>query len=375
MEKVKFNNGKLTVLQISDAQDMHWVRKTMLRMLEKACERVNPDLIVFTGDNILGNHLCDQRFGSGQRNLSRSEEYEILKTALHHILDIPEKRGIPFAAIFGNHDDRNSFSKDEQADIFRECMMNRGFENTGELCGTYCLPVYSSDGEKRITNFWMLDTARYDKEQDQCFEEITDVQVDWFRKESEKLKAENGGKPYPSLMFMHIPFEQITNLYDRCGKENAELEFDGVYYRFKESASGKLGEPSSAVADDSGMYAAVLADGGIKGIISGHDHRNCFTGEYDGIKFVATPCASFRCYGNETRGVRVFEIDEKTPDQFNTYTLNYTDLCGSGVLSKLRYFCDADEMEKPKFAVLCAAATAAAATAVIAGIKKLTVNS
>ena len=119
MEKIKFNNGKLTILQISDPQDTQWVRRTMLTMLNKACDKVNPDLIIFTGDNILGNHLCDMRFGSKQRKLSREAEFKILETAIHHITNIPEKRNIPFAIIFGNHDDRNSFTKDEQADIYR----------------------------------------------------------------------------------------------------------------------------------------------------------------------------------------------------------------------------------------------------------------
>ena len=143
MEKVKFNNGKLRILQISDAQDLHWVRKTMLRMLENACDDLKPDLIVFTGDNILGNHLRDYRFSSKKKDMSKAEEFELMKTALAHILDIPEARNIPFAVIYGNHDDMNSFTGDEQAEIIRSYSMNRGFENTGDLCGTYRLPVYS----------------------------------------------------------------------------------------------------------------------------------------------------------------------------------------------------------------------------------------
>ena len=365
MEKVKFNNGKLTVLQISDAQDMHWVRKAMLIMIENACERVKPDLIVFTGDNVLGNHLCDYRFTDRKKNLTENEEYEILKKALKHIIDIPERKNIPFAAIFGNHDDWNSVTKEKHADIFRQSSMNRGLENRNGLCGTYCLPIYSSDGENRVMNFWMLDTAGYDKKRDACYEKITEEQVDWFKKESDKLKSENGGKPYPSLVFMHIPFKQITELYEECDKNNSQLEAEGRYYRLKPCSSGKLGELSSVLTDDSGMYNAIIEDSGVKGIVSGHDHRNCFTGEYDGMKFIATPCASFRCYGNETRGVRVFEIDEKSPEKFKTYTLSYTDLCGNGVISKLRYLRDADEMEKVKHTVIAFSAAIAAGVSII----------
>ena len=62
--KIKFKNGKIRVMQVSDPQDLQFVRPTMIRMLNKAYDTLNPDLIVLTGDNILGNHLCDARIGS-----------------------------------------------------------------------------------------------------------------------------------------------------------------------------------------------------------------------------------------------------------------------------------------------------------------------
>ena len=63
-EKLKFNkNGKFTILQVSDAQDMHIPRKAMFKMLDKTYDKVKPDLIVLTGDNILGNHIDDALIG------------------------------------------------------------------------------------------------------------------------------------------------------------------------------------------------------------------------------------------------------------------------------------------------------------------------
>ena len=75
MQKLYFrSDGTFTILQVSDAQDMHFVRKTMLWMLDRGYELVKPDLVLFTGDNILGNHLCDRRFGSGQLPLTEQQE-------------------------------------------------------------------------------------------------------------------------------------------------------------------------------------------------------------------------------------------------------------------------------------------------------------
>ena len=126
MEKVKFNNGKLRILQISDAQDLHWVRKTMLQMLNNACDMLKPDLIVFTGDNILGNHLLDARFGSKQIASGRAATMKIMRESIHHICAPLDKRKIPFAMIYGNHDDMNLVSKEEQAVVKTFLLLKSG---------------------------------------------------------------------------------------------------------------------------------------------------------------------------------------------------------------------------------------------------------
>ena len=375
MEKIKFNNGKFRILQISDAQDLHWVRKTMLVMLENACEDLKPDLIVFTGDNILGNHLRDYRFSSKKKEMSREEEYAIMKKALSHILDIPERRNIPFAVIYGNHDDMNSFTGDEQGDIIRSYSMNRGFELTGDLCGTYRLPVYSSDGENQLMNLWMINTSWHDKALDRCFNDITEKQVEWFKNESAQQKELNGGNAYPSLVFMHIPLKELDDFTQECTPEESTIYLPGVNINLcrKKGVFGHIHEPVSYLDNDNGFYKEVLADGGVKGIVSGHDHLNDFYGEKDGLKFVATPCASFRCYGNPHRGVRIFDIYENNPSDFYTRTVYFKELCGDNIISDFRLFWDADEYEKTKFKVLGGVAAGAAllgGAAVVAKILK-----
>lgn len=371
MEKIKFNNGKFTILQISDAQDLHWVRKTMLWMLNNACDQIKPDLIVFTGDNILGNHLRDYRFSSKKKNMSRKEEFAIMKKALAHVLDIPENKKIPFAVIYGNHDDMNSFTGDEQGDIIRAYSMNRGFESTGDLCGTYRLPVYSSDGEKQLMNLWMMNTAWHDKKEDKCYNDITEKQVEWFRNESQAQKAENGGKAPDSLVFMHIPLKELWDFTEKCSPEEADISFRDVHLKLKDGVIGHLHEPVTPVDNDNGFYNAVLEDGGVRAIVSGHDHTNDFVGEKDGIKFVAAPAASFRCYGNHHRGVKVFEIDENNPSDISCRTVFYRDICGDNLISDIRWFFDADENEKKKYALLGGVALGTAVVGGAVAIKKL----
>lgn len=52
---LKFNSdGKFTIMQVADPQDNQNPRKAMIDMLNAAYDKVQPDLVVFTGDNVLG---------------------------------------------------------------------------------------------------------------------------------------------------------------------------------------------------------------------------------------------------------------------------------------------------------------------------------
>ena len=86
-------------MQVSDTQDLQFARPAMKKMLDIAYDEVKPDLVVLTGDNILGNHLCDARFGSRKVIQTKEGEYEAMKKAVAHVVEPIEKRGIPFAMI------------------------------------------------------------------------------------------------------------------------------------------------------------------------------------------------------------------------------------------------------------------------------------
>ena len=117
---LKFNkNGKFVIMQVADPQDLHFVRHTMIKMLNKAYDTVLPDLVVFAGDNILGNHLKDARFGTKTVVHTKEDEFIRMRKAIAHICAPLEERKIPFTMIYGNHDDVNRMTKEEQADIYR----------------------------------------------------------------------------------------------------------------------------------------------------------------------------------------------------------------------------------------------------------------
>ncbi len=361
-KKLKFNSeGKFVILQVSDAQDMHIPRRGMFKMLNKFYDKINPDLIVLTGDNILGNHINDAPIGNRQNVKTKEGTLKRMKKALGYLLDPIEERKIPFAFVYGNHDDRNCITKKEQAEIYGSYDYCVPYNLTDDSvdCDTYNVPIFSSDSEKIAYNIWMIDSAGADDNGDNGFEYVKPEAIEWYETQSKKLEDETGA-PVMSLMFQHIPVPQTKKLFIECDEEDklAVKARDGKFYKLDpEKAAGFAFEYAETTSEDYGQLDAIRRRGDVCALVFGHDHLNCFTAELDGVNIVQTPGASFRSYGNMvSRGVRVFEIDEKNPTTFSTYTISYFDLYGKNFRSVMRYIMNADEYEKIKAIIVALSA-------------------
>ena len=358
-EKLKFNSdGKFVILQVSDAQDMHIPRRGMFKMLDKFYDKINPDLIVLTGDNILGNHINDAPIGNRKNVKTKKGTLKRMKKALGYLLNPIEKRKIPFAFVYGNHDDMNCISKKEQAEIYGSygyCVLYN-LKNDNIDCDTYNIPIYSSSSDKLAYNIRMLDSAGADDNGNNCFEYVKPETIEWYENKSKELEKENGS-PVMSLMFQHIPVPQTKELFVECDEKDklAVKGRDGKFYKLDENkASGFAFEYAETTSEDFGQLDAIRRRGDVCALVFGHDHLNCFTAEIDGVNIIQTPGASFRSYGNMvSRGVRVFELDENDTSAFKTYTMSYFELYGKKFSSVMRYIMNADEYEKIK-AVLIA---------------------
>ena len=363
-------DGTFHILQVSDPQDLLHARKAMKRMLERAYDTLQPDLVLFTGDNTLGNHLHDVWYFRVKTANDPAVTKEKMRRALAQILEPVQSRGIPFAMIYGNHDDMNDVSKAGQFALYRAYSRCLPMNDTDKRvdCDTYNIPILTSDG-RTAWNLYMLDSAWNDEHGQ--FWRIKEETVRWYERTSERLRAENGGVAVPSLLFVHVPLPQTKALCRSCATDDrrAVRDGDGKVCLDTEKAQGVLGESIGACEDDAGLFDAMRAHGDVRAVVSGHDHLNCFDGVADGMRFIQSGAASFRCYGGRIRGVREFVLHADDPARFETRYLTYDMLCGTGPRAKLRYFLDADEMIPAKFALLGGAVlTGAAALAV----KKMT---
>ena len=175
----------------------------------------------------------------------------------------------------------------------------------------------------------------------------------------------------PSFVFQHVPIPETVRLIRECKRKPECIEHDGHFYELDpEKTRGVLGEYPDVCSENVGEFKALCEMGGVLAAVAGHDHLNCFEGKVDDIDIIQTACASFRCYGNEMRGVRLFELDERKPFEYSTRTVTYFDLFKKTPLSVMRYINDADDKEKLKYGILAGTAVTAAIGALMIAVGK-----
>lgn len=321
---LQFNkNGKFTILNISDIQDGYPINPLTKDYIEKTVDHVNPDLIVLTGDNISGYDVHEKKDA---------------ENAIREFMDIFEERGIKVAAVFGNHDNEETeLTKEEQLAVYEsyDCYVGEKGFCFEDRVGTYNLPIMKSDGSGYGFNLWLTDSGTYNTENDYGgYACVYKEQIEWYKETSAKLKEENGGKAVPSINFQHIIVPEIFDALDevrllwfgRIVRKKNALNDKNRYYALPKDAKGDLREYPCPPYFNNGQFDAMLEMGDVLATVSGHDHENTFEIDYKGIKIINTPTVGFHAYNDINLGSRVFVLDEKEPESFETYCLTYKDI-------------------------------------------------
>lgn len=323
LNKIKFKNGKLKVMQISDLQDTKNTSVDTLNFVDDAIAKVKPDFIIITGDQLDVVGL----WGKGEKAKKNVE------IAIRRLFSVIEKHNIPYVLTFGNHDRETGVSNEEQAEVYKTLKNCICFDNINDGrpdVGTFNVPVNSSDGKRVALNFFVMDT--HSKTKGVGLEGVNDKQLDWYRSVGEKLKAENGGEFVPSMVFQHIPVSNIMGLFKEVpkGTKGAQCDFvkdNKKYWVLDEEKifhNYTYGETPSMTLGTK-QFDAIKAQGDVFAMYFGHDHYNSFAGKVDGIDLGYCPGMGYNSYGTKHRAFRVFEFDENDVKNYKTYSLNSKD--------------------------------------------------
>lgn len=318
------DDGTFTVLQISDPQDDQNAAYDMVNFVKLAVEQANPDLVVITGDLVEDSRIGDIGIDdeSGREgvtvkkngNLDYAATLENTKKAADNVLSIINDAKIPFAVIQGNNDYACGISNDDWMKIYSSyeyCLTkDESNDSTGRI--DFNLEILGSDGNAAF-NIWLMDTGK---------NSVNAEQIAWYEAESDALAAANGGKKVPSILFQHIPVNDMGNLFEECslGDEGATYK-DGRFYRLNHDIANGYNVSAIVPGQTTEQFESWKAQGDILGAYFGHWHTEGYTGTWEGIELGFTYGCEFAKPG--PYGIRVFTLHENDIENFDNELYTY----------------------------------------------------
>ncbi|SEN80696.1 metallophosphoesterase family protein [Paenibacillus sp. OV219] len=279
-------DGTFKIVQFTD---LHWSSGGLLdlrtqSLMQEVLREEKPDLVVFTGDIVYANYSDDP------------------KRSFLEAVSCVEASGIPWAAVFGNHDTERIVTREELMELqlgCANCLSEPGPEDIFGF-GNFILPVNGADGQAAFA-LYFLDSGSNAPASVGGYDWIRPSQINWYIEQSKKLSAEYGG-PMPSLAFFHIPIPEYKQVWDN------EICY-GVKY-----------EDFIPPIINSGFGAAMVEQQDMLGTFAGHDHINDFYGDWYGVRLCYGRGSGYNAYGMAgfARGARIIQLREGARD-FETW--------------------------------------------------------
>lgn len=280
-QRICFNNsGELKIAQFTDMHIGHDMEKNKIveDMVKEVIETEKPDLIVFTGDNV----VIDEVEQAWQTISAELAAYKV-----------------PWTAVLGNHDDEQAVKRGDIVDIIRKqpyCVMPPVAEGIKGVCN-HILPVYgSSDSGKILALLYCIDSNSYATLPGiEGYGWIEQSQINWYAQESKRYTEKNGGQPLPALAFFHIPLPEYTQAWES----------------FSTKRYGDRNEPECSPRLNSGMFARMLECGDVMGVFVGHDHDNDYVATFCKVALGYGRASGGRnTYGDKVPGSRIIVLKE-----------------------------------------------------------------
>jgi len=253
------------ILQLTD---IHWSFGTDYAK-EKAyltylVTKADPDFIVATGDSFLSANA----------------------TTVNTLWDLFDSWKIPWTFVYGNHDEQGTYNPhyiSEEA-LKRTYCRNSEISNDGVYGDSnYVVDLTDGAGLTKWQLYGLDSNSLHYNGLFYDYDVIHQDQIDWYEKEVNLAKSQNGGAVVPSLAFFHIPLWQWTYAY----RQSQSLDDPDEFYHggeMREEVYDKvkaLGDTRSYTGyADSGFFTKAEELGSTKAMFCGHDHINDFYSVY-----------------------------------------------------------------------------------------------
>ena len=260
-----------------------------LAFVARILDEEKPNLVILSGDQVNGETAPD----------AQSAIYKFAAPLI--------ERKIPYAAIFGNHDDEGSLSRTALMQLITDLpySLSEAGPTTLDGVGNYYIEIYGRGGSPHSAlTLYLLDTHGYspDERQFRGYDWLKKNQIDWFKATASELKRSSLHTGYKhvhmDMAFIHIPLPEYRE--------------DIV-----QPQTGHLLENPTAPGFNS-KFRDALVEEGVHAVSCGHDHVNdyCSLGKSKEGKPELWMCyaggagfGGYGGYGGYHRRVRLFEFD------------------------------------------------------------------
>ena len=310
-------DGKFKIMHVTDTHLEYQNVEASVWLIARACDKEQPDLVVITGDNV-------QNYDDASQT----------KEIIDKLMSVFEERSIPTAVTFGNHDSEvGAMSREDLMAYYNTYSCSVSVDDGEALsgCGTYNLPIMSSDGSKVKFNVWVFDSNDYDEEGRYAY--VKADQVEWYKAMSDELTAANGGEKVYSFAFQHII---VPEVYEALKKTDRKRLFSyshmynrDEYYMFDPNGVnyGTLNEIPCCGYHNDGQFDAMVEKGDVLAMFSGHDHTNAFGVKYKGIDIVNSLSTRYNGDTFSTQyGYRILEVDEADTSKYTSRVEHWYDM-------------------------------------------------
>lgn len=237
----------MKILLIADVHNRPNGSKKTLERLKRVIENTACDLIVFLGDMVHGPD-------------TPHSEYELY---LRQVLNLTGD--VPFATVFGNHDDECDTSKEEILSVINS------YKNSLTNGRNYVLHM---NGETLI----FIDSGSYYDGEGSFYDTVKAEQIAFAKRQVTDGKA---------ILFQHIIVPDIMELLDKSKLWRPGAVFgEGSFYKFKSSINykGRLGELPCPPLINTGELKELSQC--VKAMCFGHDHKNTFELDLMGVRLI-----------------------------------------------------------------------------------------
>ena len=251
------------------------MEENCFKYIEDAVSKVQPDLIIILGDIVYG-------------------EFDDAGTSLLALIEEMESYEIPWAPLYGNHENESAKGAKWQNQMLEEaehCLFKKG-DTDGN--GNYTIGI--KQGEELVRTFYIMDSNHcknaYNPEENDVITTMgfTSNQIVWLHNRMEALQTAYQ-QTVPSSLCYHVPTQEFVLADAQYSKQSASYTIGSEVQKVNGSDDfgsnrGTLENQNFTAATYNGeAFLSILKKFGVDTVFSGHLHKTNTSIMYEGIRW------------------------------------------------------------------------------------------